>query len=207
MTQPALLAHPHLDKAVAFTRNGKSLGEPKFSANFVFPMGHPDLQPMKKIAIDTFLAKWPGRDFKTGAFPFLNGTAQADKAAARKPGNKFEDYARGKIIVASRSKFQPQLGVALNGKIIDLDTDELKALHIRKFYFGVQAAAQFNFVAYDGVGGKPDGVTAYLNLVISLNTGDRLAGASSASQVFSGFTGGVSNEDPTGEVGENEIPF
>jgi hypothetical protein len=88
-------------------------------------------------------------------------------------------------------------------------TDETRATAKDKFYSGVNVLAQFNFEAYDGVDPNPDGVTAYLNMICSLGTGDRVMGAgASAADVFKGYVGSMSNIDPTGGLGlDDEIPF
>ena len=80
------------------------------------------------------------------------------------------------------------------------------ALNIKKFFFGAEVYAQVNLVAYKGVGANPDGVTAYLNMVVATGKGTRITSAKSASEVFSGYAGRVSDEDPTAG-GDDEIPF
>lgn len=206
LTQPTTLTFPNLLEARAVQVKGKDSGEPKFSSNFELAVDHPDLTGLKAKAAAIARAKWPGRDLKELAFPFTDGSKLADKAKAK---GKDREFSRGKVVLTARSKFQPRLSILEGGKIVDLETDEQIKLHGRKFYSGVQALAMFNFVAYDGVGNNPDGVTAYLNMVLSLNKGQKLAGGQSAAEVFKGYVGTVSDEDPTGGAAglDDEIPF
>lgn len=207
---PVVMAFPSVTEARAFKRAGKEKGEPKFSASFVFPPEHPDFAIIKQTAIALAKAKWPGKDlsaeYKAGNFkmPWEAGDKLADKRLAKikdagKAIDDKGDFQRGNFIVKASSKFAPRLAYIENGKIsADLEGAGITA-HKGKFYFGVKVLAQINLVAYDGVGedGK-DGVTAYLNLVLSTNTGTRLAGGASASEVFKGYAGTMSTENPTG---------
>ena len=208
LTKPAVMAFPALDKPRAFKKGGKDVGEAKFGATFVFPLDHPDIASMKQTAVTVARAKWPGRELKTLSFPFSNGNARADLRQQRKPGSTDAEFMRNKLIVAARSKYRPILGLVEGGRIIDVDDGNI-AQHIRKFYFGTEAVAVFNFVAFEGIGDKPDGVTAYLQQVLSFNRGERLSQAGApASQTFRGYVGQVSNEDPTGGADlDDEIPF
>lgn len=205
LTEPTTLTFPNLLEAKAVVKNGKPTGEPKYSSNFEFEPDSQDLKDAKAKAVAVARAKWPGRDLKELSFPFTVGDKLADKAQARK---KDREFSRGKIVVTARSKYQPRLSVVEGGTIKDLEGDAIVAVGKRVFYSGVQALAQFNFVAYDGVGNNPDGVTAYLNMVVSLNKGKKLtSGGASAAEVFKGYIGTVSDEDPTGVDLDDEIPF
>jgi hypothetical protein len=209
MTAAAIVAHPHLFEARPFKnpKTGKEEGEPKFSVNLILDPEHPDLKAMKALVRDIALANRPGVDFKTLDLPFKSGTEAADKrAAACEMKNKPSDgeYQRGKAIVVARSKYQPQLAIIEAGKgIINLDTPALLAMHKAKFYFGVEALAQLNFVWHNEVGRNPAGVNAYVNAVVSLGTGKRLSGARPPSEVFKGYVGHTTTENPL----DDEIPF
>lgn len=206
LTVPTTMTFPNLLEAKAVQKNGKPTGEPKFSANFEFSGDHVDLPRLKAEAVAVAKAKWPGRDLKTLAFPFTSGDKLADKAKER---SKDREFSRGKAVLTARSKFQPRLSLIEGGRAVDLEDEAAIKLHGKKFYSGVQALAQFTFTAYDGVGNNPDGVNAYLDLVLSLNKGERLAGGGpSAAEVFKDYVGTVSNEDPTGGATlDDEIPF
>lgn len=203
LTEPTTLTFPNLLEAKAVQVKGKASGEPKYSSNFEFDPESEDLKALKAKAVAVARAKWPGRDLKELSFPFTSGDKLAEKAKAK---SKDREFSRGKIVVTARSKYQPRLSVVEGGKIVDLEGDAIKARG-RVFYSGVSALAQFNLVAYDGVGNNPDGVTAYLNMAVSLNKGAKLAGGASAAEVFKGYIGTASDEDPTGADLDDEIPF
>lgn len=213
-TAPAILAFPGLLEAKKFKRAGKETGEAKFGASFVFDPDHPDLKPMKTLAATLAKQKWPGGDLSKMLFPFKSGDKEIEKRIAKlkKEGKEYKgdaDFMKGKVIVKTSSKYQPRLSVILNGKPVDLEGEALAA-HKGKFYFGTQALAQLNFVPYDAIKeGDSDGVTAYLNMVLTLNKGERLSGGASAAEVFKGYVGHSTTEDPTavGETVDDEIPF
>lgn len=203
-TSPMTMTFPNLLEAKAVEIKGKPSGEPKFSANFEAAPDHPDIAVLKQKAAAVARAKWPGRELKELAFPFNDGSKLADKAKAK---GKDREFSRGKVVITARSKFQPRLSVIDGGRLVDLD-EALLPVHKGKLYSGVDALAQFNFVAYDGVGNNPDGVTAYLNMVVSLNKGTKLSAGQSAAEVFKGYVGLASPEDPTAGMGvEDEIQF
>jgi Protein of unknown function (DUF2815) len=208
LTKPVILAHPHLHEARAFGKKGKETGEPKYSGNFVFDSDHPDLKELKVKAAAVARARWPGRDFKELKFPFVDGTKVADKRQAKSNKND-ADYARGKVVIAARSKYEPRLAAILNGKIVDLEGDA-RIKEKGKFFFGAECFASFNFVPYDGIGENPDGVTAYLDMVLVTGKGERIAGGASAAERFKGYAGAYTAEDPTDGAGmddDDKIPF
>lgn len=212
-TEPTTLTFPNLDKPRAVERNGKPTGEPKYSANFEFEPSAADLAAIKAEAVKVAKAKWPGRDigaeYKAGTIrmPWSSGDKLADKAKAK---GKDREFSRGKTVLTSRSKYQPILSYIENGKIVDIDgsTPQGLATIKRVFYSGVQTLAEWNLQAYDAVSedGK-DGVTAYLNRVLSLGKGTRLTGGQSSAEVFKDYIGTATDEDPgLGDL-DDEIPF
>lgn len=214
MTAPAVLAFPSLLTPRKFKRNGKEQGEAKYGGTWVFDPNHPDVKGLKDTAAKAARAKWPSRPLSEVKFPFKDGNKEVEKRKAKleKEGKTYSgdaDFMLGKLVLKAASKYQPGLAIILNGKPIDLQ-DALLEAHKGKFYFGVETLAQFNFVAYDAVkDGDPDGVTCYVNKVLSLNKGERLSGGASAAEVFKGYVGQASPEDPTaGSVAmDDEIPF
>ena len=223
ITTPVVLCFPNLTEAKKFKgKNGKESGEPKFGASFMFTPDHPDFKRIKDRALALAKAKWPSRDivaeYKAGTFkmPWNDGTKLADKRIAEKkkanPAWQDDgkgDFQRGNFIIKSASKFAPRLAYIEGGKISpDLEGAAVN-LHKGKFYFGVEVLAQVNFVAYDGVSENPDGVTAYINLVLTTGKGKRLSGGQSAADAFKGYVGNVSAEDPTAGADEldDEISF
>lgn len=203
LTVPVVMAHPHLDKPQAFKRKGKDAGEPKFGASFVLDPNGPDFANLKAEVAKAIKAKWPGRELKGFKVPWTAGDRLIEKYVAKKKAEGKEDdgkadFQKGMQVVKGASKYRPKLAVVENGELIDV-TDENMALHKGKFYFGVQALARFNLVAYDKINDDAqDGVTAYLDMVVSLNKGERLTGGPTAAETFKGVVGGLSAEDPTG---------
>lgn len=216
-TKPVVMSFPNLIEARKFKRNGKETGEAKFDASFNFPPDHPDLKTLKEIAVSVAKAKWPGRDLgadvKSGELKLpwdtgdrLIAKRQAKLQKAGKPADEKGDFMKGLVVLKSSSKYEPRLALAENGKVVDLE-GAARAASKAKFYFGVEVLIQVNFVAYDAVGdGGKDGVTAYLNMVLSTNKGKKLAGGASAAETFKGYVGTTTTEDPTGGL-DDEIPF
>lgn len=206
LTVPLTLTFPNLDEARAVkNKAGKASGDPKFSVNLEGEPTHADIEALKAEAVKVARAKWPGVDVKTLKFPFTSGTALADKAKAK---GKDREFSRGMIVLTARSKYQPRLSVIKAGCAVDIDGDD-KSQVKKLFYSGCQVLAQVNFQAYDAVNddGK-DGVTAYINMVLSLNKGTRLTGGASAAEVFKSYIGTSTDEDPTAGDGlDDEIPF
>lgn len=208
LTAPVLMAFPNLitPKQVA----GK--GDPKFSANFVIAADHPDLAAIKSVVTRIAATRWPGRPVAEIQIPLKSGTVMADKrlkqlqdkarADGKDPAAVVSDgeYQRGKVVVTATSGEDrpPSLSVILNGKIVDLEDPALKVQHKDKFFFGAEVLAQINFATYDGNGSTiPDGITAYLSMVLSTGKGERIGGGQKpASEVFKGYAGSYSAEDP-----------
>jgi hypothetical protein len=214
LQEPAILAHPALDEPRRFGVKGKETGEPKYQGNLMLEPKSKDADALKALAIQVAKAAYPGRDigaeFRAGKFalPFQSGTKLADarKAKLEAAGKSTDgEWQRDKLIIPARSKFQPRLGGFEKGHVVDYEGPAI-ALNIKKFFFGAEVYAQVNLVAYKGVGANPDGVTAYLNMVVATGKGTRITSAKSASEVFSGYAGRVSDEDPTAG-GDDEIPF
>lgn len=210
-TQPVTLTFPNLAEAKAVERKGRPTGEPKYSSNFEFVPDAEDLKAIKAAAVAEAKAKWPGRDiaadFKAGKFkmPWTSGDTLADKAKAR---DKDREFSRGKVVLTARSKFQPILSVAEGRGAKDFDGEADKAAIKKVFYTGVEVLWEINLQAYDAVDedGK-DGVTAYLNRVLSLNRGTRLTGGQSSAEVFKDYIGAASEENPLEGDLDDEIPF
>lgn len=196
LTSPATLTFPNLLEPRAVKGpNGKPNGEPKFSVNLEFNPDHPDLGRIKAKAAEVARAKWPGRDLRELAVPWTSGDKLAAKAKAK---GKNREFSEGKVVVTARSKFRPTLSFLEGGKIVELEDDSGIKANIRKFYSGCDVLAEVRLQAYDGVGQNPDGVNAYINQVMSLNRGKKVAGGGkSATETFKDVVGKFSAEDPT----------
>lgn len=222
MTSPAPNAYCFVTEAKAFKRNGKETGDPKYQSTIVFDAEHPDFLAMKALTLKLAKMKWPGknvqeevkaRNFK---LPFTTGDSTIAKAKkkASDAGKEYDgkvDWLAGKFLVKSSSKFAPQLSVFKDKKIIELNDAILLAANKKAFYSGVLGLSELAFVPYDAVGddGK-DGVTTYLQSLLSLNKGEKHGGGGvSAVEKFSAYAGQLSEQDPTAgqEDLDDDIPF
>lgn len=200
-TKEVRMVFPNLITARAVQVNGKPTGDPKFGARFLFEPDHPDLKALKQKAAAVAAAKWPGRELKTLAFPFASGNAQADKSKVR---GKDAEFMRGSIVLTARSKYEVQLSALEAGKIKEI-VGTARASAASKFYGGSYVAPAVNFVAYNGVGQNPDGVTAYLDMVLWVKDGPRIGGGGNPAEVFKGYAGAYTDENPTAGL-DSEIP-
>lgn len=214
---PAIMGHPAVVEPKKFKNaKGQETGEPKYSAIFVFEPDSEDLKGLKGAMAAVAKAKWPGRDLKELKFPLTAGDTLIEKrkkklATKNKEYTGDADFQKGMVVLKSSSKYRPQLSVVENGKLVEV-TDETLAIHKGKFYFGAKCLAQFNFVAYEATkDGDPDGITCYLNMVLSTNKGERIKSGGNAADVFKGFVGNLSAEDPTAgqdaETVDDDISF
>lgn len=192
-------------------KRGKAKGTPKYSSTFLVSPDSPDLAAMKAKAIAVAKAKWPNRDLKELKFPWELGDKRIAKeqAQATKEGRAPRDnsFMAGQLAVTARSLYAPQLAV-LSGGVIAEYQDDKRPLAKQKIYNGCYVVAQINFAAYDGQqdedtgAGNPDGVNAYLDMVMKVKEGDRIGGAN-ISNTFKSYVGTVTDEDPTAGAGED----
>jgi hypothetical protein len=213
-TTPVTLNHGHLFQARAFKgKNGQPTGKERFEADLEIDPSSPDADAMKRLALAVAKAKWPDRDFRgevaarTFQMPWQSGDVLADKAKAKsRDGADVRVVSRGKLVVKARTEYAPRLAVLEGGSVVDY-LDERRPLAKEFFYNGVKVFAQVTFNAYEGVGSNPDGVNAYLDMVVSTRRGERLKGqGQSPSEAFSAYAGRFTEEDPTGGVSsENDV--
>lgn len=214
-TAPAVGIHLNLHEPKKFKdKRGKEQGDPKYQASFMFEPDHVDLNALKAKAAQAAKSKWPNRDLKELQFPFANGDALVAKKKkeltdAGKEYSGSHDYYAGFVVLKSSSKFPARLAGIENKKVVDYVEPAQIAASKSKFYNGVKVLAEVNFVPYEGVSQNPDGVTAYVNMVLTTNTGARINMGRSAAEVFKGVAGLASTDDPTGGQGgvDDEIPF
>ena len=171
-----------------------------YEATFVFAPDHPDWAPIR----DLLRASLPAGAAEK--FPVEDGNKVADEAKAK---NKDREWARGKVLFNPHSNVKkqdgsllmpPRLIALLNGKYVQYGSPEQpRELAASYFYSGVLAVGTFQIEGYEGMGG---GVTAYLNEVLSLNHGERIAGGPDAEEKygdanrFAQYTGHVSAVNP-----------
>lgn len=203
---PVMCAFPNLFEAKAVKRKGKETGDPKYSLNLVVPKDHPEYALFRAHVAKVARAMFPDKPFSDMKLCIADGTKLAEKRKA-KSGKDDGDFQRDKMVIVSRSKYRPALSALVGGKIVEF-SDENIALAKKYFWFGVECCVQVNCTAYDAIDedGKP-GVTAYLQSVMSLNKGKRIAGGGqSAAETFKGYVGKQSMEDPTsGELLDDEF--
>lgn len=182
---------------------------PSYNATMLIVPGSKDYLGLRAIMGEVASAKWPGRDLSTIQFPVQLGEEKAEEAVAKKrDGSIF----LGHLVFNAHTSvdYPPRLGVLENGKLIQLDTEILKAQYGSKFYHGCYIAPQVNLVAWDQKGkNAPDRVTAYLQMVLWIKDGTRIGGADMA-EVFKDYMGQFTPEvDPRGMTGQRskEVPF
>ena len=180
---------PNLFEPRAVKIKGRETGDPKYGLSMLLDPS--EIGDLKTAAKAVALAKWPGRTLTELHFPFADG----DKLAAKQEelGRDGKFYA-GTVVLKASSKFKP----------VVVDTKRKDIIDHTRLYSGAWGYAELNFVAYDGVGQNPDGVTAYVNFVMKSRDGDRIAGRDAAG-VFAGIQGGET--EPTATELDDEIPF
>lgn len=203
LTKPHLGSFLNLDEARKVKRNGKEVGEAKYSTNIEFELDAEDLATIRAKIVSQARGKWPNLDvgaaIKAGDLkvPLENGDKLADKATAK---GKAREWSRGKMVLTARSQNQPQVGIISGGKIVTLEDKASIVAHKAGFlYTGVKVHAELDFVAYDAVDddAKP-GVTCYLSSILSTGKGEKLIKGRDLKEAFSGYVGLESAEDPSG---------
>lgn len=212
---PALLSFPNLIEARAVKRNGKDTGEAKFSVDIEFDPSSPDVAAIKAACVKAARQLWPDRDLAAEArtidangnkkqptflFPFKSGDVLADRAkenSAKEGKERLREWSRGKFVLTARTTKAPGLSVIKDNRLIEF-SDDTRATAKPYFYTGVLGLVKVQFAPYNGVPPTGvDGVTAYLDLVVSTNKGEKLIkGGATAAEVFSGYIGSVTDENP-----------
>lgn len=207
-------------------KNGEITKDKKFSADFILSQDDPDLLTIKRAVIDevkrVFSAEYiqamtacsQGGQKPTVSgmlgylggrlnLPLTDGTVKADARVAL--GKTDGEYARGKTVLhtSSREASPPALGGVVNGRVIDYATADQRAMNAGQFYFGVEAYFKVNVKAYNA-SSTVRGVSAYLQTVVTTNTGDRIGPqGASATEDFGHVSGHVSAVNPLDDLGSN----
>jgi hypothetical protein len=196
-SSPVILNFEHLFEPHAFGN-----AEPRYEADLEVPGDSPDIAAMKAAAASVAKAQWPGRPLTEIKFPWTLGDKLADAAKAKNPDKEayHREHTRGRLVLKVRSKFAPKLGVLTGGTLTDY-LGEKRPLARPSFYNGVRVYASVVFNAYEGVGANPDGVNAFLEMLVSTGSGDRLSGGGgrTPSEVFKQHVGRHVDYDPTGQ--------
>lgn len=199
----------NLDKPRAITNSSRET--PKFSGNFEIDKGSPEEKRARAAIVEAARQLWPNMDvgaaIREGRInvPLSDGDKLADKAKQKSEDtgrSRLREWSRGKTVLIARSKdeYPPAVTIRENGATTVLETLDAVSRAKGKFlYTGVNTLFGVKFSAYDAVGvdGKP-GVTAYLEAVESLGTGERLIAQKDRTERFRGYIGLEKNEDPTG---------
>lgn len=222
-------AYANIDKAHKFKKNGVETGEPRYDASFLVAPNDKDLAALKAEVSAMLKAKHPGQkivprrltqeEVDSGNVvevhvPWYAGEKEAKRIVAKaKPGKEAEAAKRaeifnGQVLVKAASKFQPNLSAFINKQVVDFVTEEAKAANGKKYFYpGSYLVPSFKLHYYAPDGDKPGGVSLYLDAVLFIKDGEKLAGGAgkSAAETFKNYLGSVSAEDPTaGAVDELE---
>lgn len=199
----------NLDKPRTITGSNREV--PKFSGNFEIEKGSPEEKRIRAAVVEAARQLWPNMDIGTAiregrlSVPLSDGDKLADKAKQKSADTgkpRLREWSRGKIVLTARSKdeYPPAVTIRENGQTVVLETLDAVARSKGKFlYTGVNVLFGVRLNAYDAVGadGKP-GVTAYLEAVESLGTGERLIAQKDRTERFRGYIGLEQDHDPTG---------
>ena len=198
LTQPVVMSYPQLFEARGFTNTDPNK---KYSARLHLLKDSPDLIRLKDALFAVARERWPGRDLTATAFPLKNGDKVADEAP-----KKNQENCRGCVLLTTKSVYAPGLSYIENGQLISLQDDAARKLHREKFYPGVLVLAQVNCRIPPKAESLAPRVVAYLNMVCSLNTGERIGGKTSA-DVFKEYVGQYSAQNPTVAEPADDLGF
>lgn len=216
---PMVLMYPNLIEARPFMENGKPKGAPKFGAGFIIDpvKQETEWKAFREHCIMVARAEWPSIDLKTelnpnNGWPWRSGTKIADARKAKGKDDSLS-FLRGMALIRAGSggDYPPRLCGFESGHKGPVEyADEQRKANRAKFKPGMLVLAKVNVKTTIVTGNKY--VVAYLNMVCSTgNMGPfEISVQKSAAEVFSGYQGHATNEDPTG--GENfslndEVPF
>lgn len=158
-----------------------------YEASFLLSKDHPDWEPIRSIMRQVATKGLP--NVADPSFPVQTGDAMAAEAKAKGWKGNY-DWAPGKIILRAKAAvakangellYPPRLVAVVNDAYLKYGSEERpRAMAAPYFYNGVNVRAELSFVAYEAAPVKdmpPRGyVAVYLNEVLSLNTGEKLAG-------------------------------
>ena len=171
----ATALYPDLLTPKPFMKNGKPAGEPKYSITSLFDVSDPEvltgLNTAKAAAVKACQDEWPDRDVVAAIradeiqWPFKKGDIKAQKRESK--GEK-GDFYKGMEVLKAATTFAPDV----------IDKNRVQIIDPKKLYSGMVVRVEVNFKAGNANG---DYVTAYLNFVLKVADGTRLAGRTAAS--------------------------
>lgn len=212
-TVPCVLVFPALMTPEAFQGKGDTL---RYKGNFLYPEDHPDVPVIQAAILSVASAAFPGRDPSTLKLPFARGSVL--NARREQKGRKPYDFYNDRWVLAAQKPQKdskgnllpiPRLVVLQNGKFVPyVDGDRPAASAF--FYSGVKAVPVIQFANYSAI---EDGISGYLNRVLSLNTGERIMTGPDDNETFGGaerfsqYMGTVTSHDPTAGMAAAPQPW
>lgn len=205
LTEECRFLFPNLFEKKRVKRNGKEVGEPKFSLCMLLVPGTE--KKLQAAALAVAKAKWPSRDviasIKSGdiRWPFIPGArvkASLEKKATD-AGREFKgDYYDNVIVLKSDTTFD--VGV--------IGPNKQDIVNPKDVYSGCYGYVELKASAYDGVDGGKDGLKFYLNNVMKSRDGEKIAGRTVA-DAFAGVQAQETGDDLSAPGGDfdDEISF
>lgn len=223
-TEPCRAGFLNIIEARQFKQDGKGKGDPRYDGTFMLTPDSKDLVALKALVGPMLQALHPGKKivgrrltqeeldggntFEVNV-PWKDGTRAADKAKNAKPP-KDQEFFRNHIIIKAASKYAPALSAVEGGKFTEYTDLATRPALTRLFYSGAWFVPHVQLHSYPARDDKPGGVGLWLPALMFAKHDKRLGGSGvNAAEVFKGYAGKVSAEDPTGGAGEldDEIPF
>lgn len=201
---------PHLFEPRQFKKDGVAKGDPRrelvmlFDRDMVAQEGSAHKQlydTMRQAIMEAAKRRWPSRDIRadvqagTFRWPLIPGEKRNEVQV--KAGKQSKDYYEGQMVMQAASK------ASISLEIVDVKFNPI--VDQSAIYSGCWGHVNVTFNPYTGDTGKPDGVSVWLNKVIKVKDGDRIAGRT-AREVFSGIVGGETESDAEDGL-DDEIPF
>lgn len=215
LTKPVPATYLDIAEPKAYVVDGKEKGAAKYQATFVFAPDHPDFVAIQKLVVEIAKEAFgAGVDLKALSKPWKKGETIIDgrkkKAeGAQKSYDGSADWMAGKVCLKAASQYAPSISGLDKGLVVEYKLPDDKDAVKSKFFSGVEVLAQVNFKTWEktstvrGEQVTEQGVTAYLQMVLSTGKGERRGGQSrSAADVFRGYAGTITAEDPTGGADE-----
>ena len=175
-------------------------GKTEYICKVILDPNNDDYKALRTVFVESARSKWPTAD---NAFlsalvkPFKNGDTIKSK------DGKAYDFLAGRVLYTAKSVNPPTLSY-LNeqGDLVDAENEAQRAEWKRRAFDGSEAYINTTLVPYQ-VGTSAPCVTAYINNVLVLGRGVRLAGAPASSEVFSAYIGQASAENPLGQEAQS----
>lgn len=194
----------------AFEVKGQPKGEPRYDATFMLEPDSPDLKALQTLVVAEARLLFPGKKLVTRRLtqeeyddggvveiqvPWKSGDREADKA---KQDGKDREFFRGKIALKVSSKYPPSLSAVDKGKIVSFNDVETRPTLDKMFYSGAWMVPLVSLHSYKARDDKPGGVGLWIDALCFIKHDQKIAGGGkvNAAEVFKGYAGAVSAENP-----------